>query len=686
MSKQGEELRFGNHGSMAINLVKCLFYDHEAKAGGGVVQLVMHVRGCDHDAAVEWLRDRGFLPNKLEQLIDCYSYEDETGGAILHQTVRFYPKQFRQRRPNPNRRTIGRPQDENRDDWIWDLKDSRLVLYRLPALIKGISDNKTVFVVEGEKDADRLHDLGMIATCNPMGEGKWRSDYTDMLKGADVVLIADNDDVGREHVACVAASLQGTARRVRHLDLPVSWPGCPAKGDISDWLDNGGGTVVLLNELVEALPDWQPKPGKAKVDSITDEPEWPVLDEDAYYGLVGDVVRTIDPHTEADPVAILVQLLAMFGNVIGHSPFYLVESDRHHANLYAVLVGVSSKGRKGTSAGRVRALVEPSDPTWLADRAVSGLSSGEGVIHAVRDPVIKWDAKNQCDETIDAGVKDKRLMVTEPEFAQALSNMQRSGNILSMVIRNGWDGQRLRTLTKSSPQKATGAHISIIAHVTETELRARLTGTEMANGFANRFLFLSVKRSKQLPFGGNLSESDVAKLGERVQEAVAFSQTVGRVNMTNEAARGWERVYPELSAERPGLLGAVTGRAEAQVLRIAMVYALLDRKDEIDVVHLRAALAVWDYCDQSAIRIFGDSLGNGDADEILFALRQNPEGMTRTAIQTLFNRNLSASRIDDALKLLFKFGLAAPTPSDSQDSGRGRRAEVWVARKAKGIA
>jgi hypothetical protein len=382
----------------------------------------------------------------------------------------------------------------------------------------------------------------------------------------------------------------------------------------------------------------------------------------------------------------LIQLLVMFGNVVGHSPYYLVESDKHHANLFAVLVGVSSKGRKGTSAGRVRALIEPSDPTWLADRAVSGLSSGEGVIHAVRDAVVKWDSENQLDKTIDDGVKDKRLMVTEPEFAQALAQMQRSGNILSMVIRNGWDGQRLQTLTKSSPQKATGAHISIIAHVTETELRTRLTGTEMANGFANRFLFLSVRRSKHLPFGGNLDDSELAQLGARVQEAATFAQAVGRVKMTDEAARGWEQVYPELSADRPGLLGAVTGRAEAQVLRIAMVYALLDRKDEIDVVHLQAALAVWSCCEQSAIRIFGDSLGNADADEILLALRQSPEGMTRTGIQTLFNRNLSAGRIDDALKLLFKFGLAKPKPNYHYDGGRGRRAEVWVASRVKQLS
>ena len=129
-----------------------------------------------------------------------------------------------------------------------------------------------------------------------------------------------------------------------------------------------------------------------------------------------------------------------------------------------------------------------------------GLSSGEGLINEVRDEVKKWNSKEGTWEVVDPGVFDKRLMVHEPEFAGALLAADRHGNLLSPIIRKAWDGGKLETLTKSSQLCATSPHISIIGHITTEELRARLTRTDSANGFANRFLFVLVKRSKELPF------------------------------------------------------------------------------------------------------------------------------------------------------------------------------------------
>src|SRR5262249_23993595 len=161
--------------------------------------------------------------------------------------------------------------------------------------------------------------------------------------------------------------------------------------------------------------------------------------------------------------------------------------------------------------------------------------------------------------------------------------------------------------------KATGAHISIIAHITEAEARARLTRTDMANGFANRFLFCCVKRSKFLPHGGNLDDTEIARLGALAANAAAVARKVGRVRMNVPAAQAWEQAYPELSTDRAGLVGAVIARAEAQVIRLALIYALLDCRvgddtvrTHIDVAHFEAALAVWAYCETSALRIFGD--------------------------------------------------------------------------------
>jgi Protein of unknown function (DUF3987) len=422
------------------------------------------------------------------------------------------------------------------------------------------------------------------------------------------------------------------------------------------------------------------QPGEPQSDGQTaklkQEDAWLIMDDAAYYGLAGEIVRTIAPHSEADPVALLVQVLVFFGNEIGNSAHYRVEADHHHANLFSVLVGQSAKGRKGTSGGRVRSVMQAAEARWIDERMKGGLSSGEGLINEVRDEVQKWNPKKKTFEIIDPGVKDKRLMVTEAEFANALAVMERPGNTLSPTIRNAWDGHTLSTLAKNCPLKATKPHISMVGHITEDELRAGITRTDMANGFANRFLFVCVRRSKLLPHGGSLHEAEIHRLGEQIKAAVEMGKTVGRLQMT-EAARGqWEAIYPDLSAERPGLLGAVTARAEAQCVRLALIYALLDQQENIDVPHLRAALAVWEYCETSATRIFGNALGDPVADEIMRALLQaGSAGMTRTAIRDLFGRHRSGERIGMALSLLMTQGRAR---MEEKMTG-GRPSETWFA-------
>jgi hypothetical protein len=403
---------------------------------------------------------------------------------------------------------------------------------------------------------------------------------------------------------------------------------------------------------------------------------WPKLDDAALHGIAGKIVQTLGPHSEADPVAILIQTLALVGNVIGRNAYYLVESDRHHANLFAVLTGASSKARKGTSAGRVMAIVKFADERWSDERKKGGLSSGEGLISEVRDAVQKWDAKKQTSAVIDPGITDKRLMIFEPEFASALKCCERHGNTLSPLIRQAWDGGKLSTLTRTASLTATGAHISIIGHITVDELRARLTRTDAANGFANRFLFPLVKRSKELPFGGDLSDDAVQDLGATLKKAVTEAQAVGRVTMTESAKNEWEKVYSVLSADRPGLLGSVTARAEAQAVRLAMIYALLDGKAEIDLDHLLAGLAIWHYCEASAAHIFGDKLGDPLADEIQLALRQaGANGKTRTDIRNLFGRHETGDRIAASLELLKTHGRAR---AEEKPTG-GRPAETWFA-------
>ena len=390
---------------------------------------------------------------------------------------------------------------------------------------------------------------------------------------------------------------------------------------------------------------------------------WPVLHPSALHGLAGEVVRAIEPHSEADPAAILIQFLVAFGNIIGPNCYCTVEATRHGLNLFAVLVGESSKARKGTSWGHIRRIFSGVDPVWTAERVTGGLSSAEGLICEVRDEADK--------------PSDKRLMVIQGEYAAVLRILSREGNNLSPILRSAWDGEDLRTLVKNSPLRASGAHISKIAHITRPELLKYLSETESHNGFANRLLFACVMRSKCLPEGSVPIET-MEQLSRRVSLAVEWARKEPRELRRDEDARAlWAEVYAELSEGLPGLLGAATGRAEAQVLRLSAIFAVLDCSEVVRVEHLRAALAVWDYTFTSAAYIFGDATGDTVADRIREALKEaGPLGISRTAIRDLLQRHVNSKRIGQVLAQLQENGLAESRTEVTE----GRSIEIWSAR------
>jgi len=196
------------------------------------------------------------------------------------------------------------------------------------------------------------------------------------------------------------------------------------------------------------------------------------------------------------------------------------------------------------------------------------------------------------------------------------------------------------------------------------KLRNNSQATESDNGFANRFLWACVKRSKLLPEGGklgNISEFDSIfnPLIEKLKTAVNFAREINEIQRDDDARILWREIYPKLSEGRPGLFGAVTARAEAQTMRLACLYAFLDLSPAIRIEHLHAAIAIWTYCEESAKYIFGNYLGDPVADSIKQALDEIPSGLTRTDISSnILKRNVKASRINEALNKLFASGFA----------------------------
>ena len=245
-----------------------------SEANNGKVLLNCHA-GCEtvNILAAMDLEMKNLFPDnshrgkQKNEIVAKYDYVDES-GKLLYQAVRLNPKGFYQRRPVGN------------SGWINNLNDTRRVLYRLPQVIAAVAAGEVIHVVEGEKDADALMRLGLTATCNCGGAGKWRPEYSKALSGARVVVLSDNDDPGRRHAEAVKAALEGIAADVKVIHLP----GLPAKGDVSDWIA-AGGTAEKLHELIKNPPSTLPakdfsgsaSPKKAanqakKSDESSDEP------------------------------------------------------------------------------------------------------------------------------------------------------------------------------------------------------------------------------------------------------------------------------------------------------------------------------------------------------------------------------------------------------------------------------
>jgi hypothetical protein len=375
-----------------------------------------------------------------------------------------------------------------------------------------------------------------------------------------------------------------------------------------------------------------------------------VAKPEAFFGLPGRIVDTIDPHTEAHPMAILSNTMVMFGNVIGRGPYFPVEYTKHHTNLNIGQTGKTSKGRKGTGNSTPKHMISQVDSTWGKDCTKSGLSSGEGLIFNIRDA-------RTIQGKVDPGVPDKRLMLIEEEFAQALKVMTREGNILSPTLRDAWDGKDLQPLTRSDPIRASDPHVSIIGHITEMELRKHLKEVEMSNGLANRFIWLHIERSKIIPSPKGVPPAELAPLIDELRIAVQFAGTVGEMVREPDAEELWAQEYPALSEGKPGLCGAITSRAEAQVLRLSMVYALMDCSATIKVSHLQAALAFWDYSEQSVSLIFEDLLGDPNVDRVWDYLKTLGR-LSRSMIHNILGRNASTGEVDRIAGVLTTLGRA----------------------------
>lgn len=357
----------------------------------------------------------------------------------------------------------------------------------------------------------------------------------------------------------------------------------------------------------------------------------------------------------------------VYGYAKNKGPFIYVGESVHPPRLFAVVAGNSSKARKGTSRQPVERIFQRDlcDPEELAKlhlplpaRDSGGpLSTGEGLAFQVRD-----NAEVEPGREPD----DKRLFIMDEELATGLACLRREGNTLSSAIRVLWDSGDFNPIIKNNQVRTHGAHVNFISHITKSELKAMLPSVHMVNGFANRILWICARRTRLVSLPKRMPADRVADLQLRLWKLVAHAQALGELSMTADARATWQNVYNDLSKEAPGDIGAIVNRAEAQTLRLALVYALLDGKNSIDTPHILSALAVWRYAHESAVFLFGEC-GNDPAErKILALLKFRPA--TATALYHAFNRHVSKEQMQTALGNL----VAANRITVEKQPSRGR--------------
>ena len=357
----------------------------------------------------------------------------------------------------------------------------------------------------------------------------------------------------------------------------------------------------------------------------------------AFRGVAGGAVECILPETEACAEAILIQFLVSAGNLFGSRPHFFVGPKAHRCNLYSCLVGPSSCG-KGSAWDAIRWLLDEAGVMAASKPTLTGMTSGEGVIAELKE-------------------SGGQVLAVESEFSRTLNNMNRDGNSLDAILRQAFEDTTLRVPTKNAPLTVENAHLSVIAHIPEKELRRKMNSDLLENGFAGRFLWAHAYLHQLKHNGGNFDavRVELEPHRERLTLAVEFA---GRLNETHVYRRDpetdalWESVYPRLRVRTPDTFGAATSKAAPMTMRLAVIFAVLDRQWEVYLSHLESALAVWDYCEATAKALFGDGVSDAKMAKLLAALEACPDGMHRTKIRReVFKSHIGGDELNRLLAL-----------------------------------
>ncbi|MDR3361438.1 MAG: DUF6371 domain-containing protein, partial [Desulfovibrio sp.] len=556
--------------------------------------------------------------------------------------------------------------------WHWKALPEPRPLYGLEKLTT--MPDAPVLLVEGEKTADAAQGYFPDHAALTWSGGANAVAKADLapLHDRKIIVWPDNDEPGFRAAMTLAGLLEGKAADIAIVQPPDT---LPEKWDLADATVPGFipqahiGTALpvadFTRKAVVRYPELAPVVEAVASDDMEDLTlkEWPLFPVAACPGIVGDFVHLATRDSEADPAAVCVTMLTRFaaevyGHAEGKGPHMYIGETLHMPRLFVVICGNSSKARKGTSLSPVNKLFtreycQPSDMAGLplsARESGGPLSTGEGLACQVKDESEEERQRRQRMNPNEPlrGSGDKRLMIQDEEFASGLACTKREGNTLSMGLRCFWDSGDYAPLTKNNPVRVKNAHICIITHITMQELAVALADVQAFNGFGNRFLWICARRSKLVPLPSRMPVEELASIQKELWRLVARAQQCGLVTMSAAAQKQWAGTYQELSREHSGIAGSIINRAEAQTMRLALIYALLDGQDSIQEKHLGASLALWRYAQESALYIFGDKSADPLEEKILEALKQGP--LSATELSAVFCRHVPKDRLQPLLQ------------------------------------
>lgn len=410
-------------------------------------------------------------------------------------------------------------------------------------------------------------------------------------------------------------------------------------------------------------------PALAELDSELLNPP-PELDPLALHGILKEACEVSTRFSEASKVAVAANIISTFSAIVGRTSYQHIGDGVCHARPFFLLTGKTGKARKGTSEYTPKRLFDAVE-TMLgedytpAKRHEGGLSTGEGLGWTIRDDTLDEDG-----EIVEAGVKDKRLYISEAEFAGTMAAASREKNNLSATIRTAWDGKTISPLVKNAKWCTTNPHIVITGHITSAELLDRMSDVDAQSGFMNRFVILHIVRPKLVPLPKRTPDADVQRIAALFAEAVIFARGNDKqpndgleMKLSPDAIKYWCGRYKALTKEDNGLAGVLLVRTEIYCRMFAMIFALLDKSASIEVEHIKAALAWIKYWRDSVRYIFQTLAAKAEASKMndtaksVYEFISSNSKCTRTELTNHFKNKLNSSEITQGLNYLMN---AAP--------------------------